>query len=277
MAPFGASFDRVMTNPSWSSLNHLTHVHFGPPGAFTDHSPAAAVPFGFPWCRVGVALNFSTCGHFHDHFLPLVSSHWFSPTIIGGTFISAVMCNHGGLSTSLQQVGDEFVAYYQSLLGTTKFTTPLDSAVISCGPYLPSSSHDFLLSPVSHEDIRKAVFRRSASGYIAEWQVLLLSGSDGLVYIWVCMEKVESCMHFYGFAFKVGPATFPVGAPGPCCCTRLGWTLGLDLCMGGVQLSSSPIGCMPRGRGIVCSVIQLLAAYVDSVHVLSSWLFHSHG
>ncbi|KAL3573315.1 hypothetical protein D5086_027219 [Populus alba] len=85
-------------------------------------------------------------------------------------------------------------------------------------------------------------------------------------------------MHaFLRVAFKVGPATFPVGAPGPCCCTRLGWTLGLDLCMGGVQLSSSPIGCMPRGRGIVCSVIQLLAAYVDSVHVLSSWLFPSHG
>ena len=73
-------------------------------------------------------------------------------------FISAIMCNHGGLSTSLQQVGDEFIAYYQNLLGTTKITTPLDSVVIRCGPCLPSSSHDFLLSPVSHEDIRKAVF-----------------------------------------------------------------------------------------------------------------------
>ncbi|KAL3573317.1 hypothetical protein D5086_027221 [Populus alba] len=30
-------------------------------------------------------------------------------------------------------------------------------------------------------------------------------------------------MHaFLRVASKVGPATFPVGAPGPCCCTRLG-------------------------------------------------------
>jgi len=73
-------------------------------------------------------------------------------------FISAIMCTHGGLSTSLQQVGDEFVTYYQHLLGTSKTTTPLDSAVIRCGPCLPSSSHDFLLSPMTHKDIRKAVF-----------------------------------------------------------------------------------------------------------------------
>jgi hypothetical protein len=73
-------------------------------------------------------------------------------------FISVIMCNHGGLSTSLQQVGDEFVAYYQHLLGTSRITTPLDSAVIRCGPCLPSSSHNFLLSPMSHEDIRKTVF-----------------------------------------------------------------------------------------------------------------------
>jgi hypothetical protein len=30
----------VLINPSWSSLQRLTHVHFGSPGAFTDHSPA---------------------------------------------------------------------------------------------------------------------------------------------------------------------------------------------------------------------------------------------
>lgn len=73
-------------------------------------------------------------------------------------FISAIMCNHGGLSASLPQVGDEFVAYYQHLLGTSRTTTPLYSAGIRCGPCLPSSSHDFLLSLVSYEDIRKAVF-----------------------------------------------------------------------------------------------------------------------
>jgi len=73
-------------------------------------------------------------------------------------FIPAIMCRHGSLSNSLKEVGDEFVAYYQQLLGTSKTTIPLDSAVIHCGPCLPSSSHGPLLSPVSHEDIRKAIF-----------------------------------------------------------------------------------------------------------------------
>jgi hypothetical protein len=55
-------------------------------------------------------------------------------------------------------VGAEFVHYYQQLLGTSKATIPLDSAVIRCGPYLSSNSHGLLLSPVLYEDIRKAVF-----------------------------------------------------------------------------------------------------------------------
>jgi hypothetical protein len=35
-----SKLDRVLVNPSWSSLQRLTHVHFGPSGAFTDHSHA---------------------------------------------------------------------------------------------------------------------------------------------------------------------------------------------------------------------------------------------
>lgn len=72
--------------------------------------------------------------------------------------IPTIMCSNGRLSSSLKEVGDEFVAYYQQLLGTSKTTFPLGSAVIHCGPYLPSSSHGFLLSLVSDEDIQKAVF-----------------------------------------------------------------------------------------------------------------------
>ena len=75
-------------------------------------------------------------------------------------FISAIMCSHDSISTSLKEVGDEFMAYYQQLLGTSKTTIPLDSPIIGCGLCLPSSSHGLflLLSLVSHEDIRKAVF-----------------------------------------------------------------------------------------------------------------------
>ena len=73
-------------------------------------------------------------------------------------FIPAIMCSHGHLSTSLKEVGVEFVQYYQHFLGTSKDTLPLDSDVIQYGPCVAPSSHDLLLSPVSNEDIRKAVF-----------------------------------------------------------------------------------------------------------------------
>jgi len=73
-------------------------------------------------------------------------------------FILAITCSNDRFSSSLKEVGDEFVAYYQQLLGTSKSTVPLDNAVIRCGSCLPSSSHDFLLSPVSCEDIRQVVF-----------------------------------------------------------------------------------------------------------------------
>jgi len=73
-------------------------------------------------------------------------------------FILAIQCSHGNLSTSLEEVGAEFVQYYQCLLGTSKATIPLDSVVIQCGPCIDSSSHDFLLSPVSNKDIQKVVF-----------------------------------------------------------------------------------------------------------------------
>jgi len=73
-------------------------------------------------------------------------------------FIPAIMTTHGHLSSSLEEVEAVFVNYFQQLLGTSKTTIPFDSAIIHSGPCLSSSSHDLLLSPVTHEDIRKAVF-----------------------------------------------------------------------------------------------------------------------
>lgn len=35
-----SKLDRVLINPSWSSLQRLTYVHFGTPAAFTYHSHA---------------------------------------------------------------------------------------------------------------------------------------------------------------------------------------------------------------------------------------------
>ncbi|KAJ6973799.1 hypothetical protein NC653_033969 [Populus alba x Populus x berolinensis] len=252
--------DRVLVNPSWPSLQRLTRVHFGNPGAFTDHSAAEV--------RIDLAVqgrqNFKFLNMWASHasFSEVVSSHWSSPiygtpmfilcrrlkllkghlkelnrlhyshiservmrleseldlhqsllqqdmdnqsllahdmilrsklssiklaekqffsqkikcnflkhsdkgskffhALLGQNhqrnFIPAIMCNHGSLSTSLQEVDNEFVSFYQNLLGSSKTIVPLDSAVIHSGPCLPANSHGFLLAPFSQEDIRMAVF-----------------------------------------------------------------------------------------------------------------------
>ena len=68
--------DRVMTNPYWSSLQRLTHFHFDPPEAFTDHSPAK-VSLDHP---VQGRRNFKFFNMWasHDQFLDVVSTHWSS-------------------------------------------------------------------------------------------------------------------------------------------------------------------------------------------------------
>jgi hypothetical protein len=68
------------------------------------------------------------------------------------------MNDQGCPSSSLEEVGRVFVNYFQQQLGTSTPTIPLDSEVINSGPCLPSSSHAFLLSPVTPDDIRKVVF-----------------------------------------------------------------------------------------------------------------------
>ena len=255
-----SKLDRVLVNPSWPSLQRLTRVHFGNPGAFTDHSPAEVRLD--PFVQGKRNFKFLNMWASHDRFFEVVSSHWFSPVygtpmfilcrrlkllkghlkelnrlhyshiservlrleselehhqtvlqqdmdnqlllaqdrslraklsaiklaekqffsqkikcnflkhgdkgskffhaLLGQNhrrnFIPAIMCSHGSLSTSLQEVGNEFVSFYQRLLGSSQDILPLDSAVIHCGPCLPASSHDLLLAPVSPEDIRKAVF-----------------------------------------------------------------------------------------------------------------------
>lgn len=252
--------DRVLVNPSWPSLQRLTRVHFGNPGAFTDHSAAEV----YIDLAVQGRRNFKFLNMWASHasFSEVVSSHWSAPmhgtpmfilcrrlkllkvhlkelnrlhyshiservmrleaeldlhqsllqqdmdnhsllahdmilrsklssiklaekqffsqkikcnflkhsdkgskffhALLGQNHqrnsIPAIMCSHGCLSTSLQEVGNEFVSFYQNLLGSSKTIVPLDSAVIHSGPCLPATSHGFLLAPVSQEEIRMAVF-----------------------------------------------------------------------------------------------------------------------
>jgi hypothetical protein len=68
-----SKLDRVLTNPSWSSLQRMAQVHFGTPGAFTDHSSSVV------WLDQNVQdrLNFKFFNMWasHDQFLEVVSSN----------------------------------------------------------------------------------------------------------------------------------------------------------------------------------------------------------
>lgn len=73
-------------------------------------------------------------------------------------YISVTQCSNGGITTSLDEVRAEFVRYYSELLGTPKDTIPIDADVLHCGPCLDDRYHDFLLAPVSSDDIKTAPF-----------------------------------------------------------------------------------------------------------------------
>ncbi|XP_038716583.1 uncharacterized protein LOC120009920 [Tripterygium wilfordii] len=252
-----SKIDRVLVNPFWFTLQMLSHVHFPPPGAFSDHSPAT-VQLGAMQLQGKRAFKFYNMWTAHKQFLELVGANWHLP-VYGSimftlckrlkhlkghlktlnrlhfshiservlraaadleshqiilqndkdnpqlvlqekhlrpklinlkaaenmffsqklkstflkecdkgssffhalrshrhrkNFIPAILCDNGTLATSVQQVGGEFVKYYQSLLGTAKVISPLDEDVVYSGPCLDDSSQAPLLATVTNTDIK---------------------------------------------------------------------------------------------------------------------------
>jgi hypothetical protein len=74
------------------------------------------------------------------------------------SFIPVVQRSNGALTTSLDEVGVEFVHYYQNLLGTSSSISPIDIVVVHSSPCLDESHSSFLLAPVSNEAIKETLF-----------------------------------------------------------------------------------------------------------------------
>ena len=70
-------------NSSWSSL---TYVHFGNPGAFSDHSPAT-VRLSNQLYKGWRSFKFFNMWASHDQFLDLVSNIWHSYLVGSPIFI----------------------------------------------------------------------------------------------------------------------------------------------------------------------------------------------
>lgn len=73
-------------------------------------------------------------------------------------FIAAVNKADGSLTTSEDQVAEEFIRYFQSLLGTSSITESIDISVLQSGPVLSSSQGLDLLRTISDTEIKQAVF-----------------------------------------------------------------------------------------------------------------------
>nr|TKS05769.1 hypothetical protein D5086_0000129850 [Populus alba] len=72
--------------------------------------------------------------------------------------IPAIQVPSGTYSSSVDEVGDEFVRYFTNLLGSTKQTDPINEDVIQCGPCIDTASHDQLLGPVTDDLIQQTPF-----------------------------------------------------------------------------------------------------------------------
>jgi hypothetical protein len=74
------------------------------------------------------------------------------------SFILVIQHRNGAITTSVNEVGAEFVRFYQNLLGTSSFTFPLDEVVVHSGPCLDETHSDFLLAPMSNEATKETLF-----------------------------------------------------------------------------------------------------------------------
>jgi hypothetical protein len=73
-------------------------------------------------------------------------------------FIPVICRTNGSLTTSMTEVEDTFVCFYQQLLGTSRATLPLDESVVSRGPRLDATLQASLLAAVTNDDIKRALF-----------------------------------------------------------------------------------------------------------------------
>ncbi|CAH9076372.1 unnamed protein product [Cuscuta epithymum] len=72
--------------------------------------------------------------------------------------ISSISLDDGSLTTSLDQVGDEFVKFFVDLFGTSSVNRGLDPLVLGTGPLIEPSVHDGLLAPITNKEIKDALF-----------------------------------------------------------------------------------------------------------------------
>ena len=62
------------------------------------------------------------------------------------------------MSISLEEVGEEFVGFFQHLLGSSKLTAPVEALMVQSGKCLEVASYSSFLAPVANEKIQSTLF-----------------------------------------------------------------------------------------------------------------------
>ncbi|KAL0447379.1 UNVERIFIED_CONTAM: hypothetical protein Slati_1865800 [Sesamum latifolium] len=73
--------------------------------------------------------------------------------------ILAITKSEGSTITSATDIGQEFVAYFTSLLGTEAQTLPVDNDVFEWGPKLSSEQASELCKAVTPSEVKQAIFQ----------------------------------------------------------------------------------------------------------------------
>lgn len=72
--------------------------------------------------------------------------------------ISSIHNSLGNLITNMDEVQNEFLNYYNDLLGNTQEVTTIDPSVIQNGPVLNDEQCQLLCKPVSDQEVHDAIF-----------------------------------------------------------------------------------------------------------------------
>ncbi|CAH9148298.1 unnamed protein product [Cuscuta epithymum] len=72
--------------------------------------------------------------------------------------ITSITLEDGTFTNSVNQVGNEFVKFFIDLFGTRMNNLSIDHSVLGTGPLIEPSVHDSLLSPITNEEIKDALF-----------------------------------------------------------------------------------------------------------------------
>nr|TKS07524.1 hypothetical protein D5086_0000112890 [Populus alba] len=109
--------------------------------------------------------------------------------------IPAIVQNDGMLTSSAEEVGRVFVAYYKDLLGTSKQTIPPRVDVVQSGACINTDSHEFLFAPeaaIGHGFSRPCMIRLMDDIGVAVmlfwfWDRCCRLGFQQLVLAWVAV------------------------------------------------------------------------------------------